>query len=246
MLKQDISLHLWRVLVRLLKPLLLLLGLVVLGVGIWLSGIPSHLNWATVARHQMALRDMVGAHPVLAPVLYAVLYAVMVALSIPESALVTVIGGILFGTLLGGALAVIGSTAGAVLLFLMARSAFAATMARRAGVMMERVRAHLHRDGFSYLLALRLIPALPFWLVNLAAALCGMRLLPYAAATLIGVIPATFVLASVGSGVGDVLASGQAPDITVLFSPRVLVPLLALAALSLTPVLWRRLRKADA
>lgn len=220
-----------------------MLVLAILAVVVWRTGVLDGLNWASVARHQLMLRGLVAAHPVLAPLVYAAGYAVLVALSIPESALVTVIGGVLFGTALGGALAVIGSTVGAVGLFLVARSAFAATMARRAGALMERVKWHLHRDGFSYLLAIRLVPALPFWLVNLAAALCGMRLLPYTAATLIGIIPATFILASIGEGVRNVLASGQPPDVMVLFTPRILIPLLALALLALLPVAWRRFQR---
>ena len=48
-------------------------------------------------------------------------------------------------------------------------------------------------------------PAFPFWLVNLAAALSGMRLLPYAGATLLGVVPATLVYASIGAGFGTAL-----------------------------------------
>ena len=69
-----------------------------------------------------------------------------------------------------------------------------------------------------------------------------MRLLPYAAATLIGITPVTFVIAWIGSGIGDVLAAGRAPDLSVLFSWRLLAPLLALALLSLSPVLWRTVR----
>ena len=66
------------------------------------------------------------------------------------------------------------------------------------------------------------MPAFPFWLVNLAAALSGMRLLPYAAATVLGVMPATFVYASIGAGLGDVLSAGGRPDLAVIFSPRIL------------------------
>jgi uncharacterized membrane protein YdjX (TVP38/TMEM64 family) len=233
-------------LVRPHKPILLLLVLALIALLVWRSGVLSHLSWASVAQNQIMLRGLVQAHPILAPLIYAAGYAALVALSIPESALVTVLGGVLFGTALGGALAVVGSTVGAVILFLVARSALATAMARRAGALMERVEAHLHRDGFLYLLAIRLVPALPFWLVNLAAALCGMPLLPYAAATLIGIIPATFILASIGAGVRDVLASGQPPDIMVLFTPRVLVPLIGLAVLALVPVIWRRCQRSDA
>lgn len=216
--------------------------MVVLGFVAWRAGLGDALSWAALARHQARLLTLVSAHPVAAPLVYAALYAIWVALSIPEAALVTVAGGLLFGTILGGAMAVLGATAGAVLLFLVARSAFAETMRRRAGAFLDRIRPKLHRDGFSYLLALRLVPA-PFWLVNLAAALSGMRLLPYTAATLIGIIPATFVLAWIGAGVADVLADGRAPDLGILFSAQVLGPLLALAALALLPVVWRTVRR---
>ena len=73
-----------------------------------------------------------------------------------------------------------------------------------------------------------------------------MRLLPYAAATVLGIIPATFVYASIGAGFGDVLATGGRPDLAVIFSPRILGPLIGLASLSLLPVAWRRWRRSDA
>ncbi len=228
------------------RPFVLVLIAALAAVVIWQTGIWHALSWSELARHQTALIGLVRAHPTVAAFIYTALYAAFVALSIPESAVVTVAGGLLFGTLIGGSLAVLGATAGAVILFLIARSAFAGTVARRASGLMDLIRPRLHRDGFSYLLALRLIPALPFWLVNLAAALCGMRLLPYAAATLIGIIPVTFVFAWIGSGVGDVLAAGQVPNVAVIFSPRILGPLVALAALALLPVILRRRSRRDA
>lgn len=227
---------------RHLKTLILILVLAVLGVVAWRSGLGAALSWNGLARHQARLLAVVAAHPIVAPLVYAALYAIWVAVSIPEAALVTVAGGLLFGTLLGGAMAVLGATSGAVIIFLVARTAFAGTMRRRAGALLDRIRPGLHRDGFSYLLALRLVPA-PFWLVNLGAALCGMRLVPYAAATLIGIIPATFILASIGAGVGGVLAAGRSPDLEVLFSARILGPLVAMAALALLPVAWRTMRR---
>ncbi len=233
----------WALLTRGYRPLLPLLAVVLVAVTIWQSGIAHELSWAALARHQAALLAVVGQHPVAAGAAYVALYMVVVACSIPEAAVVTVAGGLLFGTFVGGALAVVGSTLGAVILFLVARSAFANLVARRARGLIERIRPRLHRDGFSYLLALRLIPAVPFWLVNLAAALCGMRLFPYAAATLLGIIPATFVFAWVGDGVGSILAAGGKPDVRVIFSPGILGPLLALAALSLTPVILRHAKR---
>jgi uncharacterized membrane protein YdjX (TVP38/TMEM64 family) len=103
----------------------------------------------------------------------------------------------------------------------------------------------LARDGFNYLLSIRLVPLFPFWLVNLAAALGGVRPFPYVTATLIGIAPATFVFASIGAGIGDVLARGGRPDLSAILSWPVLCPLLGLAALSLLPVAWRRWRARD-
>lgn len=225
---------LWHIL-----PLVLLAGL---GIAIWRSGVLAELSWGSLARHQAELLAWAAAYPLAAAIAYVAIYATVVALSVPEAAIVTVCGGLVFGTLVGGALAVVGATLGAIVLFLVARTALAEVMARRARGFVERIRPRLHRDGFSYLLALRLVPAVPFWLVNIGAALCGMRLFPYAAATLIGIIPATFVFAWVGAGVGTVLAAGGKPDLALVFSPHILGPLLALALLSLTPVILRRRR----
>jgi uncharacterized membrane protein YdjX (TVP38/TMEM64 family) len=212
----------------------------------WAAGSSEHITWAAFSRHQAALAAWVDFHPILAPAAYLLLYAIAVVLSLPESAALTVVGGLLFGTLSGGLLAIIGSSAGAVALFLAVRYHPADAPGARRGRFLEVVRMSLHRNGFSYLLAIRLIPAFPFWLVNLAAALSGMRLLPYGAATVIGIIPATFVFASIGAGLSEVLAAGGRPDLTVIFSPHIVGPLIALAALALLPVAWRWWKRSHA
>lgn len=227
------------VLRRFWPPLLLIAALV----AVWLGGIGQWLSWSTLARHQLALAAWVQAHPLFAPSLYALIYIVVVALSLPEAAVVTVAGGLLFGTLLGGMLAVVGSSIGAVMLFLAIRHRLAHAIAARGGRLIDRLRVEIEDSGFSYLLAIRLVPAFPFWLVNLAAGLSGMRLLPFTAATVIGIVPATFVYASIGAGVGKVLAEGGVPDLSLIFSPGIIGPLIGAAALALLPVAWRRWRR---
>ena len=212
---------------------------------IWWSGLTRELTWAGLARNQALLAGWVGAHPVLAGGVYVGLYAVSTALSLPQAALLTIAGGLLFGAVLGTGLAVTGATAGAIVLFLAARSALGEALARRGGAALGKVREALQRDGFSYLLAIRLIPLFPFWLVNLAASVCGMRLGVFALATLIGIVPGTFVFASIGAGVGSVLAAGGTPNLSVIFSLPVLGPLLGLAVLSLAPIAWKRWKRGD-
>jgi uncharacterized membrane protein YdjX (TVP38/TMEM64 family) len=227
---------------RRVLPLAILIAVLA---ALWASGVANQLNWATLGRYQATLDAWIVQHPLAAPVLYAAIYAAATALSLPEGAVLTVAGGLLFGTLLGGTMAVLGATAGALVLFLAARSAFGASMTGRSDSRLARIRAELQRNGFSYMLAIRLIPALPFWLVNLAGALGGMRLLPFATATLIGIIPATFVYAWIGAGLGKVLASGSRPDLALIFSPQILGPLVALGLLALLPVVWRLRKHRD-
>jgi uncharacterized membrane protein YdjX (TVP38/TMEM64 family) len=230
-------------LLRRFWPLALLIAAIAAA---WSSGLAQQIGWEPLARNHAELLAWVGSHPTVAPFLYIAIYAVAAALAFPEAAVLTVAGGLLFGTLVGGALAIAGSSIGAIVLFLAVRYHLAEAIARRRGRFLRALRVGLRRNGFNFLVAIRLVPAFPFWLVNFAAGLSGMRLAPYAAATVIGIIPATFVYASVGAGLGDVLAMGGQPDLAVIFSPRVLGPLIALAALALLPVVWRRRKRGNA
>lgn len=223
---------------RLIAPVLL----IVVIAAVWGLGLTDSLSWSGLANDQASLRTWIAAHPWLAPCLFVGCYIVSVALSLPHAGLLTMAGGLLFGAIQGAAMAVTGASIGAVLLFLIARSALAGAMARRGGATLARLREELHHHGFSYLLALRLIPLVPFWLLNLAAPLAGMRLGPFAAATFLGVIPVTSVYALIGADAGDLLARGERPDLHLLFTWPILGPLVALALLALTPVVWRKLR----
>jgi uncharacterized membrane protein YdjX (TVP38/TMEM64 family) len=224
---------------RRLLPLIPIV-LLVLG-GIWLT---SGFGWPSLARNQDWVLAWVAAHRVTAGALFVLSYILTTALALPHAALLTVAGGFLFGAVTGTILTVVGATTGSVILLVVLRSFLGNTLARQRHRIPAAMRVRLERDGFSYLLALRLVPLFPFWLVNLAVAVAGIRLAVFVPATLLGIAPASFVLGSIGAGLGGVLAQGREPDLSVVFSPRVLLPLLALAALSLLPVLVRRRRDA--
>ena len=148
-------------------PLLLLLAAIAAA---WAAGLPQQISWAALARNQAALADWVASHPIAAPALYVVIYAVAAALSLPEAR----------GADRGGRLAVrhpVRRRARRAWDRRWARSCCSSPCAtiwptrwpRAPAASSTGVRARLERDGFSYLLAIRLVPAFPFWLVNLAA-----------------------------------------------------------------------------
>jgi len=220
---------------RRLLPLLVLAALAAGG-----FALVHDVGWESLARHQAGLLDWVGRHPVVSTGIYLAAYTATAALSLPHAAILTVAGGLLFGEFLGCALTIVGATLGASALLVIVRSAFAETLGRHRHRIPETVRSRLATDGFSYLLALRLVPLFPFWMVNLGAAVVGIRLAVFVPATLIGIAPASFILSSIGASVGTVLAEGKTPDLSVLFSAHILLPLAGLAVLSLLPTLFRR------
>jgi uncharacterized membrane protein YdjX (TVP38/TMEM64 family) len=207
----------------------------------FLSGLHRHLGWEALRDARFALLDLVAAHPVAAPAAYVLAYVCVTAFSLPGAAAMTLAGGFLFGTLAGGGLAVVGATIGATAVFAAARTALGDRLRLRAGGMVARIEEGFRRDAASYLLFLRLVPAFPFFVVNIAAALLGARPAIFVATTLVGIVPGTLVFASIGAGLGSVFDAGARPDLSVALSWPVLGPLLGLGLLALLPVAWRRI-----
>lgn len=225
-----------------LPRLLLLAAVVAVGLGVWLSGAADLLSFETLSTHRAALQDRVAAHGLLAAAAFVAAYGLVVGVSLPGAVWMTIAGGFLFGTAAGAAYAVIGATAGAVVVFLLARTVFREAWAARAGGALARMEDGFRRDAFSYLLVLRLVPLFPFWLVNLVPALLGVRLSTYTLATAIGIVPGAVVYAGVGNGLDAVFAAGGRPDLSIVWSPEILLPLLGLSLLALVPVAYRRWR----
>ncbi len=223
-------------------PLLLLVAAVV---AIFASGAGRYLSLDSLKANEALLRGFVTSNLVLSLLAFVVVYAAATAVSIPGALFLTLAGGFLFGTWLGGSATVVGATIGAVLVFAIVRTSLGGSLRERAEASGGRLKAVMDgvRDGaFGYILTLRLIPLAPFWLVNVASALASAPLRAYALATLIGIMPATFIYSSVGAGIGQVLARGGEPNLNIIFEPYVIGPLVALGLLSLGTTLFQRLR----
>jgi uncharacterized membrane protein YdjX (TVP38/TMEM64 family) len=170
------------------------------------------------------------------------IYAAVIALSVPGGAVLTIAGGFLFGTLPATLYVVVAATLGATILFLIARTALGDPLRARAGPWLRRMEAGFAENALSYLLVLRLIPIFPFWLVNLVPAFLGVGLGTYVLGTFFGIIPGSFVYASVGNGLGAVFDAGETPDVGIIFEPSILVPIVGLAVLALLPVAHRKFK----
>ena len=198
-----------------------------------------YLTLDTLRDHRQTLEAFVAENRVLAALAYAAIYTVVVALSVPGAAVMTVAGGFLFGAVVGGLLAVAAATLGATLVFLAAKTAVGEPLRRRAGPALRRLEEGFRDNAFSYLLFLRLVPAFPFWVVNLAPSLLGVRLAVFVAATAIGIIPGTFIFAAIGAGLGEVFEAGRDIQLGAMLSPTLILALCGLGLIALSPVAIR-------
>lgn len=213
-------------------------------IGFFAADFDRYLSYQALAENEAWLKAQVGAAPIVAGLAYIGVYVVVVALSLPGAIWLTLSGGLLFGTLTGGLLTIIGATLGAGALFLAARYALGDMLRARFGAPLAKFEAAFNRDAWSYLLVLRLLPIFPFFIVNLGAALVGARFSVFMVTTFFGIMPGTFVFASIGNGISVVLQAGRQPDLSIVGKPEIILPLLALAILSLAPMVWRRFKGA--
>ncbi|WP_127105144.1 TVP38/TMEM64 family protein [Pararhodobacter zhoushanensis] len=205
------------------------------------------LSFESLAANHDALLAYRAANPLLTPALFIAAYVVVVAFSIPGAIWVTLTGGFLFGVFPGVLYNVSGATLGALLLFLAVRAGFGERLRARIDATdgaVRRLSDGIRANEVPVLLSMRLIPAVPFFVANLIPAFLGVAVWRFVWTTLLGILPGALVYTWVGAGLGEVFARGETPDLGVIFEPYILGPLLGLAALSLLPVVLKKLRRA--
>ncbi len=205
-----------------------------------------HISFAALAENRAALIAFRDAHYGLSVLIFIAAYVVIVGLSLPGGLMATLTGGFLFGLFPGVLFNVGAATLGAAAVFLAARAGVGAEIEAKikaGGGMAARVQRALVENEVSALLTMRLVPGVPFFLANLIPAFVGTKLTRFVWTTFLGIIPGGAVFTSVGAGLGDVFARGAVPDLGVIFSPPILLPLLGLAGLSMLPIILRILRR---
>lgn len=186
---------------RIVKATLIALFAAALAAFVALDG-PLYLSLGALKSNRDALLAFADGHRAAALAIAFCAYAGAVALSLPGGLVFSLACGLLFGRIAGTLVAVAAATVGATLVFLAARYLFADVARRRLGAAGERINAGFTRHAFSYLLFLRVVPLFPFFLVNLAPAFTSIRLVTYVLATVIGIVPATFIYVNLGQAIG--------------------------------------------
>jgi uncharacterized membrane protein YdjX (TVP38/TMEM64 family) len=163
-----------------------------------------------------------------------------VAFSLPGGAIMTIAGGFLFGTIATASMVVVSATLGATILFVVAKTTVGNALRAKAGPWIGKMAQGFQDNALSYLLFLRLIPAFPFFVVNLVPAFLGVPLRTYVIGTFFGIIPGTLAFAFFGASVGELLDSSEAFSVSLILTPQLWAALIALGAIALLPIAYKK------
>lgn len=202
------------------------------------------LSLTRVADHYGALKEAVASDWLGAMVLFFGLYASVVALSLPIATVLTLMGAALFGW--WGLIPIwLGATVGAAVVFLVVRYFLEAWAKQRLSRVLTGMRAAFLANPLRWALTMRLLPVIPFWMANAIPAVLGMSLPAFVLSTGLGILPGTLVYVGLGVGFDRILSEGGVPDLSVLSSPAVFGPLIALGLLSLVTTWVARRQRAE-
>ena len=178
---------------------------------------------------QAAIDAYFSANPLRTAVVFFVVYVAVTGLSLPGAALMTLVGGAIFGLLWGTVIVSFASSMGATLAFLASRFLFRESIQRRFGASLRTINDGIGRDGPFYLFALRLVPAFPFFVINLVMGLTPIRTWTFYWVSQVGMLAGTIVYVNAGTQLAriDSLSGILSPALIISFALLGIFPLIA-------------------
>ena len=187
-----------------LKKLAIVLIVVGLFAVFYKMGWHEQLTFDNLKAQQGELRGSVAENKMVWIVGFAVAYIVMAAAQLPGAALMTIAGGVLFGFVVGTIVVSFASTLGATLAMLVSRYLFRDSIQQRYGAKLRAFNEGIERDGGFYLFSLRLIPVVPFFLINLGAGLTSISTWTFYWVSQLGMLAGTAVYVNAGNQISQI------------------------------------------
>lgn len=211
---------------------ILLLGLItVLVVLFFATGLHQHVTLDHIKEQQSFLQGLYDRRPVVVAATFSAVYIPMVALNLPGAVVLGLAAGALFGTLTGTIIISFASSIGATLACLVSRYMLRDWLQRRFGEKLKRVNSGIREEGAFYLFALRLMPIIPFFMINPVMGLTSMKLWTFYWVSQLGMLPGTAIFVNAGSRIGRI------DSLSGILSPGLIV---SLALLGIFPLVVRR------
>jgi len=201
------------------------------------AGVDSYLTFENLQANKYRLQQIVEGNYLQSAGGYVLLYIVVVAFSIPGATILTLSGGFLFGVLWGAIYVNAGATTGAALAFLFCRYVAGEWVQNKYGDKLNKFNKELEENGYRYLLALRLIPVFPFFLINIFAGMTKISWRTFMWTTTLGILPGSLVYVFAGS---QLKAIESVKDI---FSAKIIGAFSLLALFVLIPVIINYIKR---
>jgi uncharacterized membrane protein YdjX (TVP38/TMEM64 family) len=227
----------------LLKKLPLIAIIVVAILGAYF--LRDYLTFEALAENREALIAFRDANYFLTVLVFIAAYVVIVAFSLPGATIATLTGGFLFATFPGALFNMTAATIGATAIFLAARWGFGESLGKKlenSDGAVKKIKDGIDENQWSMLFLIRLVPAVPFFLANLIPSFLEVPLHRFVISTFFGIIPGSVVYTSVGSGLGEVFARGETPNLGIIFEPQIIFPIIGLCVLAALPIAINALR----
>lgn len=195
----------------------------------FIFGLDRYFDFQFIKAQQEAFGAYYASHPLGTIAAYVTIYIAVTALSLPGAAALTLIGGALFGLATGTLIVSFCSTIGATLAFLVARFLLRDSIQSKFKDRLETINKGIEKDGVFYLFTMRLIPAIPFFVINLVMGLTPIRTVQFFFVSQLGMFPGTLVYVNAGTQLGEIesLAGILSPQLILSFALLGLFPLLA-------------------
>lgn len=219
---------------KLLPKILIVLALVALVAAFVVFDLGQYLTLDYLKSQRGELQALIQGQPWLYGLLFFVIYVIVTGASLPGAAILTLAGGALFGTLKGVIIVSFASTIGASIAFLMARFLLRDWVQSKFGNYLSRINKELEKDGAFYLFTLRLVPAFPFFVINLVMGLTPIKLVTFYLVSQLGMLAGTIVYVNAGTQIGqlDSLSGILTPQFLGSFIALGLLPLVAKKAVA--------------
>ena len=206
--------------------------LVILGLAIgafFYFGLDQFFSFEFLKSQQTAFQTYYDQNPIQTIAIYFVVYVIVTALSLPGATAMTLAGGMMFGVLVGTITVSFASTLGATLAFLVARFLLKDYVQNKFGDKIATINKGVEKEGAFYLFTLRLIPAFPFFIINLVMGLTPLRTLQFFVVSQVGMLPGTLVYVNAGTQLSQLksLKGILSPSLILSFALLGIFPLVA-------------------
>jgi uncharacterized membrane protein YdjX (TVP38/TMEM64 family) len=221
-----------------MKKIIVILIIVAVFVGFYFFELGQYLNFDTLKESQVQLNQFYSENMLLTILLFAIIYIVSTAVSIPGATILTLSSGVIFGSVLGTLVVILSATIGSTLAMLFSRFLLRDWIQDKFSKQFKLLNPKIESGGFNYLLFLRLVPLFPFFVINLVCGITNLKVRTFFFASLIGMLPGSFVYTNAGSQIASINSPAE------IISARVLIAFALLGCLSLVPLIIKKIKGA--